>query len=248
MILREAAVLRVAAEFDFAADRLPRRQAMFAVPARGVEPRHADPVAVLHGGDVRPDRRDQTDALVAGDERRRRLDGPVTARCVQVGMADPAGLGPDQDLARSGDRDRDFADFQRLGGSHEGGLHLSVMSEWFLARRSTGASGGAPTGSGGGAEADGTDRPACRARRVPGATMAPATPPQSSLRLWRRRPHSPGGRIKPRQAADRRLRLLCPAKPNAARVELRNRIDAGTGTAATSVTTSKRKSRLGVRI
>ena len=46
------------------------------------------------------DRDDVADALVAGDERRLRLDRPVALGGVQVGVADAARRDLDQDLAR----------------------------------------------------------------------------------------------------------------------------------------------------
>ena len=53
-------------------------------------------------GDAGADRLDDADALVAGDERRRRLDRPVAVGGVDVGVAQAARLDADQDLAGSG--------------------------------------------------------------------------------------------------------------------------------------------------
>ena len=68
-------------------------------------------VAGLDGGDVVADRLDHARGLVAGDERRRRRIEAVDE--VQVGMADAAGAGADQYLARPGRGDVDLCDFER---------------------------------------------------------------------------------------------------------------------------------------
>ena len=100
-VFGKAAVLGVAAELRLGADRLPGRQAILAMAAGRVEPRHADAVAFLDDRDARADRGDAADGLVAGDERQLRLQRPVAGRGVKVGVADAAGLGLDQDLARA---------------------------------------------------------------------------------------------------------------------------------------------------
>ena len=58
-ILREASVLRVAAELRFGTDRLPRPEAIFAMTAGRIQPWHADAIALFddrhasaHGGTV----------------------------------------------------------------------------------------------------------------------------------------------------------------------------------------------------
>src|SRR3546814_6292446 len=54
-IFGKAAIDRIAGVLLFVAKRLPATQAMHAMPAGGVEPGHADPVAFLHMGDARTD-------------------------------------------------------------------------------------------------------------------------------------------------------------------------------------------------
>src|ERR1700678_2766498 len=46
----------VATELGIGADCLPSGQAVFAMPARRIEPRHSDPVALLHDSDARSHR------------------------------------------------------------------------------------------------------------------------------------------------------------------------------------------------
>jgi hypothetical protein len=70
--------------------------------ARGVEPDDADAVAFLHGLDVLANAGDETDALVARDERRPRLDGPVALGGVQVGMTYAADFHLDLYFFRTG--------------------------------------------------------------------------------------------------------------------------------------------------
>ena len=67
---------------------------------------------------------DDADALVAGDERRRRLDRPLAAGGVDVGVAEPAGLDADEHLLRSRDRDREVLDLERtVEATDDGGFH-----------------------------------------------------------------------------------------------------------------------------
>jgi hypothetical protein len=49
----------------------------------------------------------------AGDERRRRLDRPVAVGGVDVGVAAPRGLDPDDDLALTSDRLGNLVDDER---------------------------------------------------------------------------------------------------------------------------------------
>ena len=56
-VLGEAAILGIAAELRLGADRLPGRQAILAMTAGGIEPGHADPVALLDDRDARVRRR-----------------------------------------------------------------------------------------------------------------------------------------------------------------------------------------------
>jgi len=73
---------------------------------------------------ARAERGDLAHALVAGDERRGRLDRPVAVGGVQVGVADAAGVDPGDDLARSRRRDGNLADVERrTEPGHDRGLH-----------------------------------------------------------------------------------------------------------------------------
>ena len=87
---------------------------MLAVAAGGVQPGHADPVALLDRRDAGADGRDGADALVAGNEGRRGLHRPVAVGGVQVGVAHARGLDLDQDLARARLGYRHLLDRQRL--------------------------------------------------------------------------------------------------------------------------------------
>ncbi|GAA3525874.1 hypothetical protein GCM10022263_13280 [Nocardioides daeguensis] len=71
---------------------------MVAVPAGAAQPRDRDPVPDGTLGDAGTDGGDDADALVAGDEGRSRLDGPVAVGGVDVGVAQAARLHPYDDL------------------------------------------------------------------------------------------------------------------------------------------------------
>ena len=66
--------------------------------AGGIEPGHADAVAFLHVRDAGAHGDDMTDALMARDEGRLRLDRPVAVDRVQVRVADAARRDLDEDL------------------------------------------------------------------------------------------------------------------------------------------------------
>ena len=71
-----------------------------------------------------PRRSIDADALVAGDERRRRLDRPLAAGGVDVGVAEPARLDPDEHLFGAGLGDRQILDLERLiEAADDGGFH-----------------------------------------------------------------------------------------------------------------------------
>ena len=70
-----------------------------ALAAGPAEPGDRDPVADLVVVHILSQLFDNADALVSRDERRGRLDRPIALRGVDVGVAEPAGLHPDQDLA-----------------------------------------------------------------------------------------------------------------------------------------------------
>jgi hypothetical protein len=69
---------------------------MHAVAAGGVEPGHADPVALLDVLDALADRRDIADALMPRNEGRG-LDRPVALGRVQIGVTDARRLDRDLD-------------------------------------------------------------------------------------------------------------------------------------------------------
>ncbi len=65
--------------------------------------RHSNPVALLDDGDARSHGGDQADALMARDERGRRgLHRPVAVSGVEIGGADAARFGLDEDLTGTG--------------------------------------------------------------------------------------------------------------------------------------------------
>jgi hypothetical protein len=129
-VFGEASVFRVATELGAGADGLPAPEAVFTVTAGAVEPRYPDAVALLNDGDPRTDRRDEANPLVAGDEREARLQGPVSTRGVQIGVADPARLGLDEDLPGLRRREVPLAQDQWLSKLFDdGGVHLSCQGE-----------------------------------------------------------------------------------------------------------------------
>ena len=97
-VLAERAVERVAHVLLLEAERLPARHAVVAGAAGVAEPRHRDAVAERDLGDAGAELDDDADALVAGDERRRRLDRPVAVGGVDVGVAQARRLDLDADL------------------------------------------------------------------------------------------------------------------------------------------------------
>ena len=106
---------------------------MLAMAAGRVEPRHADSVALLDDRDAGAERDDAADRLVAGDERDFGLQGPVAGRGVEIGVADAAGFGLDQNLTGAGGRNVQLAEHQGLaelfddGGVHCAG-HFSISN------------------------------------------------------------------------------------------------------------------------
>ncbi len=69
------------------------------------------PTRVL--GDTLADGGDDADAFVPGDERRSRLDRPVAVGGMDVGVAEPGRLEPDDDLSGAGGGDGPVFDAQR---------------------------------------------------------------------------------------------------------------------------------------
>src|SRR3954454_9752582 len=125
-VLGEAAVDRVAHVLLGLAQRLAAGVAVAAIAARVSEPRKRDthpdldPVAL-----ARAELRDDPDALVAGDEGRRRLDRPLATSRVDVGVTETRSLDTDENLLGTGLRHRHVLDDQRLvEGMNNCGLHL----------------------------------------------------------------------------------------------------------------------------
>jgi hypothetical protein len=72
-VFGEAAVPGIAAEFRVGTDRLPCRQAMLAMTAGRVEPRHSDPIAFPGDLDAGAYGCNAADGFVAGNEWQLRL-------------------------------------------------------------------------------------------------------------------------------------------------------------------------------
>ena len=111
-VAAEAAVDGVAAVLLALAQCLPAGAAVLARAARRPQPRVADFVADLEILDAFAERDDGAVALVAGDERRLRLDRPITVCGMQIGVADAGGLQFDQRLAVARRWQVEFFDLQ----------------------------------------------------------------------------------------------------------------------------------------
>ena len=133
-VLGEAAVDRVAHVLLRFAERLAPAIAISAVATGIAEPRQRDAHTDLDSVAVaRTDALDDPDPLVAWDERRRRLDRPVALGGMDVGVAQPTGLDPDEDLLRARLGHGTVLDDERLvEAANDGGLHerTSVWSVW----------------------------------------------------------------------------------------------------------------------
>ena len=96
--------------------------AVLADAAGIAQPGHRDAFADGDLGHAGTELDDDADALMAGDERRRRLDGPVAMRGMDVGVAQPGRLHVDAHLPELEPEDRDLLDGQRLAeGVDDGG-------------------------------------------------------------------------------------------------------------------------------
>jgi len=99
---------------------------MLAVAAGRVEPGHPDTVALLYDRYPRADGGDQTDPLVAGNERRHRLHRPVAVGGMKIGVADATGLGLDQNLTGTRSGNVEIAERQGLAELlDDGGVHFA---------------------------------------------------------------------------------------------------------------------------
>jgi len=113
-VFSEAAILGIAAELRLRAHRFPRVQTVVALTTSGIEPRHADAVALFNDSYARADRGHTTDGFMTWDERQRGFYRPVAISGVEIRVADPAGFGFDQDLPWAGRRYIAFLERQRL--------------------------------------------------------------------------------------------------------------------------------------
>jgi hypothetical protein len=99
-----------------------------------MQPRNADPIALLDAADGTADRGHCSHAFVARDERRFRFDGPIAMCGVEVGVADPGRRDADEDLIlvrlRNGYflNDERLAEFADDGCFHRGGHQCSPIS------------------------------------------------------------------------------------------------------------------------
>lgn len=92
--------------------------------AGAVQPGHAHAITFLDMLDVLAHRSHMAHALMAGNEGRMRLDGPVAFGRMQIGVADAGGGNLDQDLIVCRSGYRHFFDRERLPeGTHHGGFH-----------------------------------------------------------------------------------------------------------------------------
>src|ERR1700692_1720581 len=100
-IFRIAAVLGVAAKLCFCAAGLLSREAIYALSAGGVQPDDAGTVAFLCCLDVPANAGDVPNTLVSRNKGRRRLNGPIPFRSVQIGMTYAACLHLDLNFIRT---------------------------------------------------------------------------------------------------------------------------------------------------
>ncbi|MPN14723.1 hypothetical protein SDC9_162050 [bioreactor metagenome] len=123
-VLGVSTVHRVTCHLLAIAQSLPTGDAMLAMAAGRVQPRHADAVAFLDPGNARSHLGDIANAFMAGDERQRRLDRPVAIGGVQIGMANAGGFDLDQNPARRNLGNGHLLDDQRLAvGMNDGRFH-----------------------------------------------------------------------------------------------------------------------------
>ena len=126
-VLGEGAVERVAHVLLLQAERLAPAVAVAAHATGVAEPRQRDAhprLQPVHRAGAQS--LDHPDAFVAGDERRRRLDRPLAARGVDVGMAEPARLHAHEHLAGARHGNGQVLDLQRaIERADDSGLHGS---------------------------------------------------------------------------------------------------------------------------
>jgi len=104
--------------------RFPAGAAVFATAASRPEPGVSDLVADLQVVNPFTESDDGAVALVAGNERRLRFDGPITMRCMEVGVTNTRGLQLHQRLAVTGRGQFQFGDLQwRTEFGDDSGTH-----------------------------------------------------------------------------------------------------------------------------
>jgi len=113
-VLAEGAIDAVAGVLLLLAQRLPAGAAELALAAGRPEPGAANQVAELEALDALAEGDDFTDALMSGDERRVRLDRPVSLDGVQVGVTDTAADELHEHLSVAGLGHGNFLDTQVL--------------------------------------------------------------------------------------------------------------------------------------
>ena len=97
---------------------------MLAVATGGVEPGHANPVALLDVLDAGTNARDEADTLMTRNEGRLGFHRPVALGCMQIRVTHSRCLDLDLDLAGTGLGYRRFLDDQRLAEfAHNCGFH-----------------------------------------------------------------------------------------------------------------------------
>mmetsp|Transcript_63938 Transcript_63938/g.162049 ORF Transcript_63938/g.162049 Transcript_63938/m.162049 type:complete len:259 (+) Transcript_63938:661-1437(+) len=117
-VLSEATVRGEAGLVLLATDGLPARQAIVAAAARVVQPCVADTIPDLERGDAFAQLHNDTRTLVAGDDRKCRLDMPVAIADMKIRVANPRADDLDQDLSVARLWHRDLLEHQRLSELH----------------------------------------------------------------------------------------------------------------------------------
>ena len=123
-VFGKAAVLGIAAKLRIGTHRLAGGQAKLAVAAGRIQPGHAHALTQLDSRHALAQGHHQANAFVAGREGQCGFQGPVAVARVQVGVADAAGLGLDQNLAGAGRgyvngfEDQGLAELLDLRGLH----------------------------------------------------------------------------------------------------------------------------------
>jgi hypothetical protein len=98
--------------------------------AGGVEPRNSDAVAFFNNGNARSNSGDQAHGFVTWNERKCRLEGPISVRRVEIGVANATRLGLHHNLSNSWRGDVPLAKHKRLSEAlHDCSVHLFLCHE-----------------------------------------------------------------------------------------------------------------------